>query len=221
MLIPFYSSGFYYSPHCEEMTVTTCGHSLPCLQQPGRFYNICFRLADSIPAHVLDYLLKERLEWRNLAPEKRTLPIYGERWIFKTLDQWLERGLGSRILANTAVSDCVYEEIISHDEIECQIGAFVIMPNHVHLLLKMFRGYDLQSLLERIKRKTSAKIKPLLNQDDERIWMKGSFTRIIRSPAELKRTIKYFLNNPHGNKSVPVYLRGDDRPFTNLPLLQI
>lgn len=214
MLIPPYSSGFYYSSKRDITTVSVTGHSIPLFQQPGRFYNICFRLADSLPANVLRTLLEERHELRNVAPEERNRAIFVERRIFHKLDYWLEQGIGGCILKRNDIKTCVYEEIISHDEMECQIGAFVIMPNHVHLLLKMFNDYRLDILLQTLKNNTARKIVELLNQDRQ-IWMKGSFTRIIRSPFELRKTVKYILDNPQGNKAVPIYQRSDDRPFSS------
>lgn len=214
MLIPPYSSGFYYSSNRDITTITSTGHAMPLFRQPGRFYNICFRLADSIPQQVLQELLLEYHEFRNVHPAERTRGIFAERSIFHKLEYWLAQGIGECLLGRNDIRNCVSEEILSHDEIECQIGAFVIMRNHIHLLLKMFDDYQVDTLLRNIKSVTAQKIVDILGCR-KKIWMKGSFTRIVRSPFELRKTVKYILANPRGDQSIPVYLREDNRLFTS------
>lgn len=213
MEIPSYNSGFYYIPRHSTTSKTTNGHHLPCFEQPGKFYNICFRLADSQPQHVLRSMDLELQLWKDLHKNEKFPILEEQRERFRILEKWLHLGYGSCILGKASIQRIVSEIILSHDERECQVGAFVIMGNHIHLLIKMLGLEVMNTLLRNIKRDTALAIKEILGNCDEDIWMRGSFTRIVRSQRELEKTLLYIRNNPGGMPGFTVYERPNGRPF--------
>ena len=47
-------------------------HNLPHWQQPGATYFITYRLADSVPAHLLEEWNQQRAAWLTLHPPPHT-----------------------------------------------------------------------------------------------------------------------------------------------------
>ena len=89
----------------------------------------------------------------------------------------------------------------------CQFEAFVIMGNHIHLLIKMLGDAVMRDLLQCIKRETTTAIRQLLDLNNDDIWMRGSFPRIVRSPREFEKTLQYKKNTPRGILDFMVYER--------------
>ncbi len=77
----------------------------------------------------------------------------------------------------------------------CQLIAFVIMPNHVHLVLSPRQGMTLSRILKGIKGKSAREINTLRKTSGP-VWQAESFDRIIRDETELTEKLNYMLNNP-------------------------
>jgi len=70
------------------------------------------------------------------------------------------------------------------------------MPNHVHLVLSTFKySIPLYAILQKHKRFTAWQSNKVLNRTGS-FWQPESYDHIIRDEDELKRVIKYTLNNP-------------------------
>ena len=75
------------------------------------------------------------------------------------------------------------------------LGAAVVMPDHVHLLLMPRPGVTLSRIMKGIKGASAHK----LNQSRDRtgqVWQDESWDRIIRDEAELQEKLQYMLHNP-------------------------
>lgn len=77
--------------------------------------------------------------------------------------------------------------------------SFIVMPNHLHILLSPLTDKPINNIIGRIKGFTSFKIKKLLGIDSE-IWQQGMFDRIVRSDDEFKKYVDYIINN---QKNIP------------------
>jgi type I restriction enzyme R subunit len=84
-------------------------------------------------------------------------------------------------------------------------GDYVVMPNHVHVLMQMFPGVILEEWLYSIKRFTAYNIKKItlsclsINPNKEvrqHFWREESYDRIVRNTLELVRMRQYIANNP-------------------------
>ena len=70
-----------------------------------------------------------------------------------------------------------------------------VMPNHVLLILQPTVGYGLVRIMKGIKGVTAK----LINQgreDTGSLWLEEYYDRIIRSPKELDKQLKYIYENP-------------------------
>ncbi len=73
--------------------------------------------------------------------------------------------------------------------------AFVVMPDHVHLLYVTAPGAELSKILQAVKGSSSHR----LVRDSQRsapIWQRDTFDRVIRGERELLETWRYIEANP-------------------------
>ena len=147
---------------------------------------ITFRLADSLPRSVVEQL---RLQLEQDQPEERS-----EEYRQK-IEGYLDSGAGECILKNPAIAEIVKFTILYEHRRSCELKAWVIMPNHVHILLRLREGYDLAGLMKRIKGVSSRKINRRLGTIG-RVWQADYFDRYIRDWEHFVETRIYIENNP-------------------------
>ena len=73
--------------------------------------------------------------------------------------------------------------------------AAVVMPDHVHAVLRPLGGFDLSRIMKGI-RGTSARLINTHRNSRGQIWQHESYDRIIRNDDELLETLNYMLLNP-------------------------
>jgi hypothetical protein len=88
---------------------------------------VTFRLADSLPQNVLRRL-KQQLERDQLSDNS------GE--YREMVEDYLDKGIGSCVLRDPEIAAIVADTIRGEDGQSCRLIAWVVMPNHVHLLLR-------------------------------------------------------------------------------------
>ncbi|MGI8543589.1 MAG: REP-associated tyrosine transposase, partial [Aridibacter sp.] len=147
---------------------------------------ITFRLADSLPQNVLNRLRQE-LENDKIAENSDE---YRER-----SEKYLDQGIGSCILKDPAIAEIVEETIQYEHEKSCKVISWVIMPNHVHLLLRPFDGHSLSDILKRIKGVSARKINKAIGSNGS-VWQPDYFDRFIRDHEHFLKTLQYIENNP-------------------------
>jgi putative DNA methylase len=141
---------------------------------------ITFRLADSMPKIVIERWLKEGL----LDIEFR-----------KRIERYLDAGAGKCWLRQPAVAEIVRAALLYHNGSKYDLVVWVIMPNHVHLLLVPAAGVHLPEILHSIKSFTAQQANKLLNRSGS-FWQRESFDRYIRNERHFRNVIKYIEENP-------------------------
>lgn len=76
-----------------------------------------------------------------------------------------------------------------------QLVCTIVMPDHVHLILKPDYGYDLSRIMKGIKGVSANLINKSIGQKGS-VWQDESFDRIIRNEDELYEKIEYIYYNP-------------------------
>jgi len=76
-----------------------------------------------------------------------------------------------------------------------ELFAFVIMPDHVHLLVKATNGFLLHQIVHTWKSYSAYKLQRDFSRRN-RIWQDEYFDRIVRDHDELIEKAQYILNNP-------------------------
>jgi acyl-coenzyme A synthetase/AMP-(fatty) acid ligase/REP element-mobilizing transposase RayT len=145
---------------------------------------ITFRLADSLPPGVVAQLKKELEEADD----------GGERYR-KRVEEYLDNGTGECILNDPAVAEIVVDALLNEDGRSCNLKAWVVMPNHAHVLLRMRPGHDLAGFMKRVKGVSARRINQLLGRDGP-VWQKDYFDRYIRDGRHFSNVLRYIENNP-------------------------
>jgi REP element-mobilizing transposase RayT len=164
---------------------------LPHRDHPGLLQTITYRLADSLPAEVL-----RRIEdnLRHVHPEG----IETERR--KQMERWLDAGYGSCVLKHPDVARVVLENWNLFSMVRYDLIAWVVMPNHVHVLVRAYEGVDLGKIIQSWKSYTGRRIarmdyhKPSVGEGG--IWMRDFWDRFIRDRAHFRDAIDYIHQNP-------------------------
>ena len=89
--------------------------------------------------------------------------------------------------------------------------AFVIMPDHLHLLLLPDGGKNISQVMHSIKR-SSARLIHQAEETSGTLWQRRFFDRVVRSEKELLDTIQYIHNNPVVDNLVE---QADEYPFSS------
>ena len=103
---------------------------------------------------------------------------------------WVRVTCGARMCAPKLSFACCNSTGKRYD-----IDAFVLMPNHVHAVIKPALGYDLSTLLQGIKG-VSANRCNKLPEYQSTFWMDESYDHIVRDAKELAVFRNYIAGNP-------------------------
>ncbi|MCH2209431.1 MAG: transposase [Lentisphaerales bacterium] len=160
---------------------------LPHYDATSKYQMITYRLADSLPQKVL-HKLKEDTSEDNL--ERR-----------KSIEEYLDRGYGSCILSNPEVAQLVIENWYFFHYKRYDLVSYVVMPNHVHILIKIFKNQKLSEIIHSWKSYTANQIRETLGAGWQpaipgTVWQKEYWDRFIRDENHLNKAISYILNNP-------------------------
>lgn len=176
------------------------GHKMPHWFQIHKTMFVTFRLADSLPHHKIEEYLADRAMMREESKILGNKPRkYYDEMMEHKMESWLNNGHGSCILGNENVRQIVVEALRHYNYREYLLHSFIVMPNHLHILLSPLIDKPINNIIGRIKGFTSFKIKKLLGIDSE-IWQQGMFDRIVRSDDEFKKYVDYIINN---QKNIP------------------
>ncbi len=181
----------------EFADVDISRRNLPHWQQTGKTYFVTFRLADSIPMTKLSQLEDERQAWLKWNPEPWTAEqrqTYYERFSAK-IEEWLDAGSGSCVFKDERAAKVVAEALVRFDGERYDLGAWVVMPNHVHVVVTPRDGHDLGDILHSWKSFTAHKINELLDRTGQ-FWQHESYDHIVRNERALFKIEEYINRNP-------------------------
>lgn len=173
--------------------------NLPHWRQEGVTYFVTFRLADSIPQDKLEQWEKEREEWLKLHPpphDSKTNNEYHRRFTSR-IHRWLDAGHGVCVLQQPAVRLIVANALMYFTGSRYYLREWVIMPNHVHVVVTPMAGEELSDILHSWKSYTAKEINKLINNTGT-VWQKETFDHIVRHAAQLECIEEYIHHNPDG-----------------------
>jgi len=154
---------------------------LPHFDAPGVTQFVTFQLHDSFP-------VTRRTEWETVLHE----PDDSARR--KRLEAWLDRGHGECWLHRRDVAELVEPILLEGDRREYRMLAWVVMPNHIHLVVDVL-GVPLVKLINGWKGKSSREANKLLGRRGA-FWQEDYYDTLIRDEVQLKRAIRYTEQNP-------------------------
>ncbi len=192
--------------------------TLPHWYVPGAAHFVTYRLADTIPAHVIE-LMKEQCRSRLRGLDGKSGTSWQDRQrehkrFFATLDRFLDQACKRNELALPQVAAVIRSNLHHHHGSKYHLLAYCVMPNHVHVLFQPIdvvcneENYvaldevecpDGQSPLARImhslKSYTANEANRILGRSG-RFWQPESYDHWVRDDDELERIIDYIIYNP-------------------------
>jgi REP element-mobilizing transposase RayT len=178
--------------------VTLYERHLPHWRQEGATYAVTFRQADSLPRVRIDELRRMRMDWEDRNPPPRseeTWRTYALEYT-RRVNSWLDEGAGSCAFRSRENSEILADALTKFHGLRYHTGAFAIMPNHCHLVIRPFPGEKLEQLLKGMKGSVSRAIKLQQGQESASFWAQESHDRIIRDEEHLARVVVYTGANP-------------------------
>ncbi len=181
----------------EFIEIRKTGGKLPHWQQPGATYFLTWRLADSIPEELMIKWRAERDAWLAEHPKPWEPEVETEyhRTITMGIERLLDNGHGSCVLKRTEVRSVVEDSFQHADGSRYDMHAWVIMPNHAHVLFSMAVGESLEKVVGGWKKYTARRINVILGQEG-RLWQKDYFDTMIRDWQHMIRAARYVRRNP-------------------------
>jgi putative transposase len=148
--------------------------------------SVTYRLADALPSEVV-----ARLE-RRLG---ETIDEQRMRRKRAAIERYLDSGRGGCLLRRPEVADLVVDAWRHFDGDRYRLHAWVVMPNHVHVLLASDARYPLPLMVKSWKGFTARAINLLLGRKGS-VWMPDYWDRYIRDEAHYLRVVDYIHQNP-------------------------
>ena len=147
---------------------------------------ITLHLGDSVPKQVID---KWRAELRVLKDEEQ------KRLLRFRIEKYLDQGYGSCFLKDEQIAFMVQNALLKFDGVRYRLHAWVVMPNHLHLLMTRFDEFEIKNLMQAFKSYTAHQANKILGRKGE-FWMDDYFDRWTRDERHFRATVRYIENNP-------------------------
>jgi putative transposase len=178
---------------------------LPHFDVPGLIQHITFHLADSLPKQAIERMQMEV----DLMPESNRA-VARRQWI----QQFLDQGIGSCVLGHPDCAEIVQESLLFGDGDRYRLFAWVVMPNHVHVLIEQLPGWPMRKVVQGWKRHTSRRIHrlgfdlmaPICTAEDvecnstipggSALWHRNYWDRYIRNDRHFAAAKQYVEDNP-------------------------
>jgi REP element-mobilizing transposase RayT len=180
---------------------------LPHYQPEDATLFITFRLANSIPQVVIGQLNAEaervdavlsKIANRHERAEQAYLE---QRKLFAKWDTALDAAQsGPTWLKDQRIAALLSESLHYPDTREYELIVFCIMPNHGHLVCSPLKdihqvAQPLQKIMHSLKGRSARKANLILARSGK-FWQHENYDHVVRNEAELKRIVRYVVNNP-------------------------
>jgi putative transposase len=151
---------------------------LPHFDAGAVVQTVTFRLADSLPREFY---------------EKAAAVASNDKERFFLLEKGIDQGRGDCLLTDPANALIMSRALQYCDGERYRLLAWVVMPNHVHVLIEQIEGYALGSVIHSWKSYTANLIN---KQKRDRLWAADYFDRFIRNEAHYESAKFYIEYNP-------------------------
>ena len=148
--------------------------------------HICFRLADSLPQS----LLREWEEELQRLPETEQQNERRQR-----IEAALDQGHGACWLQRPEIATLVRGALCHFNGDRYRLHGWVIMPNHVHVLVTPLGDHSLSGVVHSWKSYTATQANKLLGRSGP-FWHADYFDRFMRDEGHFVTTLEYIHGNP-------------------------
>ena len=191
-----------FIPFDLDVEVRRTRRRLPHWFQNGCTYYVTFRLADSLPRAKRDGIKKEREEWLTARGVNRMEELSDEdrrryrHFFTEKIEVLLDNGYGACQLRDPDNAGIVGDALKFFDGERYELDAFVVMPNHVHLLVCPTAPVQLSEILGSWKRHSAREINRREERTGRPLWLDENFDHVVRSGRQLECLRGYIEQNP-------------------------
>jgi REP element-mobilizing transposase RayT len=185
-------------PRYGEVHIRNRGR-LPHWEKEAGLYFITFHLADSLPRSVLAKIADRHriLETAkqnnaNLLPDQKAL-LAG--YSHACIEEYFDRGAGSCPFLDMRIAGAMAAALRFREGRHYRLLAWCVMPNHVHVVARLFPGQELAKVVKAWKNFSAKSANQALGRKG-RFWQREYYDRLIRNGDELDRAIRYVVENP-------------------------
>ena len=180
---------------------------LPHFDSPDRIQHVTVHLVDSLPKSAIERVdqMIEAMPDGERAIERR-----------KRLHDWIDAGHGACYLEDVECAKLVEDAFLFFDGERYRLYAWVVMPNHFHVLFQPINGWSMAKIVASWKKFTSTEIKKVLRARHENarresgdpgganlrigisepLWPREYWDQYIRNEEHLRATIAYIEQDP-------------------------
>ena len=185
---------------------------LPHLEFPETIQHVTYHLADSLPKEALARIKEEE---RCQAGDGRTRENC-QAGAWRAWDEYLAMGYGSCVLREPVIAEMVQKSFLHFDGERYRLFAWVVMPNHVHVLFQPLAEWSVSKIVASWKSFTGRRIAEFVRARGEgsregrsheglyqagvwqadRIWHREYWDRFIRNQRHFEIVVHYIHENP-------------------------
>ena len=171
---------------------------LPHVKREGASYFVTFRLADSLPREVLLRFEREHAQaLRRLSAAATTLETAeADRDLHRKIERYLDLGAGECHLRRPEIADLAADALNHFHGRQYLLDDWVVMPNHIHVILWPMPNFTLSEILKSRKRQIARQANLILKKTGEPFWQPESYDHWIRNDEEKFRIRRYIRMNP-------------------------
>jgi REP element-mobilizing transposase RayT len=156
----------------------------------GNLYQfITFRLFDSVPK---DVIFKWKSELEITEKTKRNSREYIE--LHNRILKFEDKGYGNCFLKNDKIRIVVEDALKFFNKKRYDLVEWVIMPNHVHVLIYVYENVSLTKIIHSWKSYTANEANRILHRCGI-FWMHDYYDRYIRDDNHFQATVNYIREN--------------------------
>lgn len=173
---------------------------LPHWKAEDATYFVTFRLVGTLPKVVLDRLKQEQQsEDQRLCRRLGNISDDDKQMLKKKyaakIGEYLDAGTGECWLKQPLIAEVVAGALRHFDGSRYCLHAYVIMPNHVHLLVTPIAEYTISAILHSWKSYTANEANKLLNRVGQDFWQRESYDHVVRDEDDFRQIWNYIRNN--------------------------
>jgi len=174
---------------------------LPHFDSPGIIQSITYRLWDALPADVVESLMADAETMDDAAKYAR-------------VEEYLNAGYGACYLRQPQIAEIIEGNWLHFDGKRYKLIAWVVMPNHVHVMIEIFMGHPLDRVIHSWKSYTATVANGLLKRKGK-FWFADYYDRYIRDERHFANTVNYIHENP---VKAGLVAKAEDWPYSSARL---
>jgi hypothetical protein len=186
-----------FTPFDKDRPAAISQRNLPPWRQDGCTCFVTFRLADAMPKEKVERWRAEKADHLKRLPQPVSEEALEEATALFTskFEEETDHGFGVCLLRTAAAADEVERCLRHFDGQHYALGRYVVMPNHVHVLVRPLGEHSLSGIIQDWKSVTAHTFKKL-GLSDSTVWQDESFDHIVRDGDQWERFGRYIAENP-------------------------